>query len=394
MNINNNNSSAVSGLNLKCCVCHQVPVDVVDSSCCSSLFCWECGTAVDKCPNCASPIKWEGLHANPALQKIIDNMQLQCRFEGCEVKVVSALRKEHESLCEYRPCTCPNNDLCGIILSKDLSKHLENDCPERSMQCPYNCGQSVKLSAMLEHVKSTCDAMEVNCSQGCGTKMKKKDLLVHLNDECDLTAIPCEFSQYGCPSVLLRSEYKEHLDANLHKHMSFLTSVVKLHEDEIKTLKSQLESSKTFNLPDLTNQIAQAHAAVHSAAHQGILFAHAKSGVAIPFAKNLVSQVKQNYNWSAFGTFMLLIFLYSFILPKFMAFITLIYAVASLPRAIYNSDGKKIIHYGHYLLAAKCGMGCCFVCPLVIAAIVGLVYVFGSRHCAGFNNRCRRMRCL
>jgi len=371
--MNNNNN-----WELKCCVCGEIPVDVVDSTCCASLFCWECGTSVDHCPKCNAQIIWEGLKANPALQKIIDNMEVKCRFEDCNIKILSSLRKEHESSCDYKPITCPNSELCGIIFSKDLAKHLAEDCPERAMQCPYHCGQSIKLSAMLEHIKTTCDCLEMDCSQGCGKKLKKKELQNHFDNECVLVVLPCEFVQYGCKDLILRADYNEHLTSHLHQHFKMLTDVVKLHETEITSLKQQLQQANSFTLPDISNLITRTKGFLnyvaqdyHTVASNAGQFCCNKSAVAVPYLRSTWTQVKQNYSGCEFVSFLFLALLYRFVFPHFIGSITFVVALIQFGRAMWKSDPKQIIKWSHYGIASFLSMRCC--CPLVI--IGGLVVV-------------------
>jgi len=390
--MNNNNNASWE---LKCCVCGEIPVDVVDSTCCASLFCWECGTSVDHCPHCNAQIIWEGLKANPALQKIIDTMEVKCRFEDCNIKTLSSLRKEHESTCDYRPSTCPNSELCGIILFKDLTKHLEEECPERSMDCPYHCGQSIKLSSMLDHIKNTCDCLDIDCTQGCGKKLKKKELRDHLDTDCVLFVVPCEFNQYGCKDVILRADYKEHLITHMHQHFKMLTDVVKIHETEINSLKQQLQQSHAITLPDISNIINQSKALFHNVCqnHRAVAcnmgrYCCQKSAVALPYVTNIWTQVKQNYDASQFVSFLFLALLYRYFLPQFIATITFIIALVKFGCAVWkNADPKKIIKWLHYVIASFLGMGCC--CVLLITCGIGIAVAVKTGRC---RSKCNRIK--
>jgi hypothetical protein len=76
-------------------------------------------------------------------------METKCPNEGCGAIHLVSARHAHQQECGYRLTMCPNSDLCGILMMKDLDNHLKEECPERSLECPYNCGSVIRLSLML-----------------------------------------------------------------------------------------------------------------------------------------------------------------------------------------------------------------------------------------------------
>ena len=63
--------------------------------------------------------------------------------------------------CELVDTDCPNN--CGMKLKKkDLKKHLEEECPNRTIPCDY-CTEEVLWNSM-EVCCNILPFMEENCS--------------------------------------------------------------------------------------------------------------------------------------------------------------------------------------------------------------------------------------
>jgi len=359
---------------LKCCVCKQVPIDVVDSKCCASLFCWECGTSVDTCPNCHAKMDWAGLSSNPALQKILDHLEVKCRFEGCQTQVLSMLHKEHESQCMFKPTVCPNSALCGIILTKDLQKHMDEECSERSMACPYSCGKSFKLSVMLDHIKFSCDETEADCVNGCGKKLKRRDTPNHSAVECPFAPIACEFLPYGCKHAILRSHMKDHLDSTIHEHMNMLTRALKVQELEITTLKDKM-NQRPYCITNLGECIEQAKA---SAIRIGNEYRHVpfevcnffnQQSTILPKVANTLKQVRQTYSCQDFLSLIFLIFLFGFIVPHFFSKLTLVFAVLNMSVGIYQGNANKVTKWANYGVASFLGICHCLLFSIVALSI-------------------------
>jgi len=340
------------------------------------------------------------LHANPALQKIIDGMEVRCLHEGCNATFPSALRKEHQDSCPFRSVTCPNSELCGIILSKDLDKHLEEDCPERLLDCPYTCGERVKLSLMLNHIKNTCLLVDVDCT--CGKKLKRREMVDHLGNECILTPMECEFAAYGCKDKVVRGDFKEHLEKNVQQHMKMLAHTIKLHESEIASLKQKLNNSCA--LPDLqcmSQALAQAKVFLQQTAPECTRLASLAAGTCcnvigsvLPSVGNTIRQAKQEYDAKAFATLILLIFLFQIGLPQFVVFPMFYFSCVQIGSALFKSDSQKLIKWTHYWGASFLSIRCCFVLTFFIGLMVVIVAIVVKKGCTGGLFRCgRRRRC-
>jgi len=311
---------------------------------------------------------WEGLSANPALQKVLDHLEVKCRYEGCSTNVLSMLHKEHESQCGYKPTICPHSSNCGIILTKNLQKHVEEECPERTMECPYNCGQSLKLSAMLDHIKHSCEATETDCNYGCGKKLKRKEMPNYVGVECPLAPVSCDYVQYGCNHAILRSHMKDHLDSTIHEHMSMLTKALKAQDGEIATLKSQLENRRCRidqkEAKEFCERLLKDCGQVSSQVYN---FCSQRSQYAVPYVTSTVTEIKNAYNFEHFISLIFLVFLYGFIFPRFISHITLFFAALNLFAGLVKSDVQKVIKSAQYGIAAFLGVcHCLMFCLLAI----------------------------
>jgi len=222
--------------NILCVACKQVPINVVESGCCSSLYCWECAVAASVCQHCHHTFSLEECKPNVPLRRILEGLEIKCKFEGCSVCVTANNQKKHETECLYCPVTCPNSDLCGIMLRKDVINHLEKLCLYRKIFCPFRCGKELTFVEIETHISNECYQAEISCPN-CDTSLKRCDLQNHVQLECTKAPITCEFAEYGCNQNLFRHEYANHLEMELKNHFSLLATGVRNQAQQIKSLQ-------------------------------------------------------------------------------------------------------------------------------------------------------------
>jgi len=280
-------------------------------------------------------------------------------------------RHDHQQECLYRPTMCPNSDLCGILLLKDLDKHLKEDCPERAMECPYNCGETVKLSLMLQHIKTTCDSIDVDCTNGCGKKLKKKEFADHLENLCSLTPIVCEFSIYGCDACPSRDQYKFHLDENIQEHLRMVLGAVRSQQQEIAELKQLCNNPQcSHSQCDISAYVTKAKDYVCTVADnykdvpmEAVNYIRNNGARALPAAQNFVTRVapvakdailklKQEYTSTHLIKLLLLVLMFSFFVPRFICWILTICSLVNIFAGTINNDRPKLIRWLNIGLAA------------------------------------------
>ena len=233
-----------------CPLCEGILYESVIDKCGHS-FCLECSNNLlketQKCPfsNLAlSPPFAMNIVVNTVLEKQI----VYCRNKslGCEWQGKLGERKTHlnyeclkETIsCEYAP-DCKEKDLRENILN-----HIKT-CPYRLVQCEY-CDETMTFEN-LEYHNKVCPNIPVECSNKCGKKIPMNKLKYHLEEECDNTVVECPFNLVGCEYYDLRLKLKPHLEQDLERHLRMLTDKIHKLEKGLNESNSRIEELNNEN---------------------------------------------------------------------------------------------------------------------------------------------------
>jgi len=234
---------------IACIVCKQIPTDLVESKCCCEIFCWECGIQSTKCPSCEKPVGPNTFHPNVPLQRMVQEMELKCKYQDCWLYFKESQRKMHEQQCSFRPITCPQDDRCGIILFKDLENHLESECQFRNYKC-HLCDRVLPYKQEEEHLKNECEKVEILCPNYCETKLRRGAIQQHFEKDCPLSLVNCDFAEFGCTTQIVREQLENHLDDEMKVHLAMLTRAFHDQKQELEEFKTTLSEIAVNNRPD------------------------------------------------------------------------------------------------------------------------------------------------
>lgn len=233
-----------------CPLCEGILYESVIDKCGHS-FCLECSNNLlketQKCPfsNLAlSPPFAMNIVVNTVLEKQI----VFCRNKslGCEWQGKLGDRKTHlnyeclkETIsCEYAP-DCKEKDLRENILN-----HIKT-CPYRLVQCEY-CDETMTFEN-LEYHNKICPNIPVECSNKCGKKIPMNKLKYHLEEECDNTVVECPFNLVGCEYYEIRLKLKPHLEQDLERHLRMLTDKIHKLEKGLNEANSRIDELNNEN---------------------------------------------------------------------------------------------------------------------------------------------------
>ena len=233
-----------------CPLCEGILYESVIDKCGHS-FCLECSNNLlketQKCPfsNLAlSPPFAMNIVVNTVLEKQI----VFCRNKslGCEWQGKLGDRKTHlnyeclkETIsCEYAP-DCKEKDLRENILN-----HITT-CPYRLVQCEY-CDETMTFEN-LEYHNKVCPNIPVECSNKCGKKIPMNKLKYHLEEECDNTVVECPFNLVGCEYYEIRLKLKPHLEQDLERHLRMLTDKIHKLEKGLNEANSRIDELNNEN---------------------------------------------------------------------------------------------------------------------------------------------------
>jgi len=228
-----------------CVVCHALPIDVLESGCCSSLFCWECAVAISgNCPSCHANFDREACKVNLPLRRIIDNFPRKCKFFGCNQVLKGLQMSDHIAICPERLLVCPNSDLCGLLTAKDLDSHLTTKCDYRLVSCHLCDTEEILYLNLKEHLEKDCEGVTITCPNRCSVQLKRKEIEQH-RQECRFELIPCEFASCGCNARLTRIAMAEHLEnsAVQKQHLYLMKKHFEATIEELKRNNSNNSSN-------------------------------------------------------------------------------------------------------------------------------------------------------
>jgi len=237
-------------LSCVCVVCNKVPEAVIESLCCNSLFCWNCAIkltdAGQTCPGCDSQLYLDQFRENYAIQKLIDNMIVGCKFEGCTARFNFPLKQEHENSCDHAPVLCPNSDLCGIMSRSALEIHLVS-CEYRHVECNL-CEIPVMVKDLDSHVSNDCPESIVECINKCGIdNIVRSSMDQHLLEECPLFVVECPYKAHGCNEEFQRESTAAHLQSRAGVHLQLLSPYLEqstVMQNELVDIRNELSRAR------------------------------------------------------------------------------------------------------------------------------------------------------
>ncbi|XP_070571967.1 TNF receptor-associated factor 4-like [Ptychodera flava] len=188
--------------------------------------------------------------------------------ESCRVEISGRNAETHKRVCTYEKVSCANN--CGVKLQRRyMSNHNLNECPKRSIECKY-CKKDYLFDNLQNHLHD-CPKYPVTCPNRCDPeRMARGDLETHLRDHCPSASIYCPFKEHGCRHKCPRFTLDQHLEEDTKKHLGLMCEVTKRQQEEINSLKTQLESltcytdgTLVWKIQDMASKVSRAKKEEH-----------------------------------------------------------------------------------------------------------------------------------
>ncbi|CAI2362722.1 unnamed protein product [Moneuplotes crassus] len=201
---------------VNCPICLDMIEDATETPCCHNIFCETCISKTDKCPICQSEYYAYQLTPNIPMRRLINEILMKCKNEGCETECTKANLEKHLEVCLYQEVFCPNSPECPKILRLDLENHTTKICEFRFVDCVLNCGVKIRTREMYDHIHNICSKSLIPCKNSCGEVIERGSMEAHTNSNCMNEIIFCQYKKThvyhnGCDLKLKRSEMQEHL---------------------------------------------------------------------------------------------------------------------------------------------------------------------------------------
>ena len=172
---------------------------------------------------------------------------------SCELKCVKKLFRENmaqhlEQECGLVVETCKLG--CGVELTRDeLKIHVTDTCVQRKIPCKH-CREDFKSCELPNHL-DVCPRMKVSCELGCGVIMCRKDLTQHLEVECPEKELECQFAKYKCVGLIKRKDMSKHLEEKRVEHLE----LKQMEESEIIAKQSVMIETMSQEIKSLNKKV-------------------------------------------------------------------------------------------------------------------------------------------
>jgi len=236
-----------------CKICHLPSRDPHLTICCGHVFCKSCLDGMKEveavvnnvCPMC----RGEDFVTvpNKQIDREVKSLHVYCtnKGRGCEWQGEVNYIDNHLGSCEYEDVLCTSG--CSrIIQRRDLTKHVETECPCRKVNCQY-CQLGGECQFIEGKHKEDCVNFPLTCPNKCGEGggcISRKDLHEH-RSKCPLEVINCEYQTMGCEGRMTRQTRQEHNKEKMEYHLQLTKCKLDETNSELKKTKSELDKTNS-----------------------------------------------------------------------------------------------------------------------------------------------------
>ncbi|KAG4071718.1 hypothetical protein HA402_011872 [Bradysia odoriphaga] len=115
-----------------CAICYETLMSPIYQCCNGHVMCSNCVKRIDKCVECRVPMSQSAKIRNIALEKILNNLRVDCtnKNEGCEVQLTIEWLRDHLQDCPFTPFNfCSNllgrKDCTFKVNDSTITSHLD-----------------------------------------------------------------------------------------------------------------------------------------------------------------------------------------------------------------------------------------------------------------------------
>lgn len=140
----------------KCNICYKIMINPVECENCGHNFCYNCINSSD-CPfGCTdNKIKESSL----AIKNLLSRLRFKCPNKGCTESFEYTKIENHNNECPFKLIKCPNKNCEKIIMRKNISNHVNNECEFLMIKCKYCSYEFLKNE--IEHHENICKLLNM-----------------------------------------------------------------------------------------------------------------------------------------------------------------------------------------------------------------------------------------
>ena len=160
---------------------------------------------------------------------------------GCAWNATLFEVESHLDVCHEFNIKC--KDGCGVVLKRcEQKNHCSNECLNRLVRCEH-CQNEVAYRDLKQHHKE-CLEFPLLCPNNCGANLTRKQTDPHIETDCPNAIVRCPYERFGCREVVRRCEMDQHSMTNEVKHLKmtafFAVNKIEQQERTISQLKGIL----------------------------------------------------------------------------------------------------------------------------------------------------------
>ena len=220
----------------------------------------DCLHRIVECKHCRKNLKFCEL---PTHLEMCPKMEMSCELKCgewlCRENMAQHLKKECGlvvEMCKLR---------CGVELTRnELKIHVTDTCVQRKIPCEH-CGEDFKYCDMTNHL-DVCPRMKVSCELECGVIMCREDMTQHLEVDCPEKELECPFAKYKCEMGLIkRKNMSKHLEEKRIEHLELkvnwnyteftLTKKAVMEESEVIAKQKEKISEQSVIVKTMSQEI-------------------------------------------------------------------------------------------------------------------------------------------
>ena len=223
--------SSLNGMETEFFVCHE----------CKGLMRNACHIGEEQTPVCKVCVT-KRVSSQPMMRsrKMIPQLQMKCPLttRGCEWNGMICEVEEHLNVCPEFVVKCKKS--CDVILPrKELEEHLEHLCMKRIVKCEQ-CHFSLMYKDLSQHY-DVCLEFQLPCPNNCDVILKRKQLNTHIDTDCPNTIVDCPYRKFGCEQEVKRCELEDHKKVNEIVHLQSTTLFTVSKMEEVEREMQQME---------------------------------------------------------------------------------------------------------------------------------------------------------
>ena len=209
----------------------------------------KCPQRIVECKHCNNEFKSCELHTHlDKCPKMEVSCELKCGKIMCREDMAQHLKQECGLMVEMCKLGCGKE-----MTRNELRIHVKYKCLQRVIVCAH-CLKDFKFCDMSAHL-DVCPKMEVSCELKCGVVMCREVMTQHLEVDCPEKAMECPYAKYKCVGLIKRKDMSKHLEERRMEHLELKLNDFIMEESEIIAKQKEKISEQSTTIEIMSQEI-------------------------------------------------------------------------------------------------------------------------------------------